>query len=364
MITRYEIKKGTKEEVLFLHLSYDFEFASELGSIREKQSLKARVHRYIKDRKIDFKGKYIVLVVGGIMTLAMVNKPVLASEISNKSYLPKIEINEVINTPRKTEIDISNQTMVTVYRSNGTLISLELEEYLIGVLWSTMPATFHIEALKAGAIIARTYALKQIESGKILTDTNTTQVYKDNNQLKNFWNSDYTKYFNKVEDGVRDTKGLVITYKGDLIDPLYHSISNGNTLDSNIPYLKRVTSPWCLNAPYYLRETSRHINDLNKILGVNISTTPLIIRDSNNRVRTINIDDNIYTGIELKNLLGLRSNDFDIVFNMDNFIFTTRGDGHGIGLSQYGANGMANSGYNFRNIINHYYTNVRIEKRA
>ena len=128
-----------------------------------------------------------------------------------------------------------------------------------------MPASFNIEALKAQAIVARTYTMKLIESNRTITDTVTTQSYKDNDALKVMWQESYNTYYNKIKTAVNDTKGIYITYNGNIIDAVYHSTSNGFTEDSinvwgnEFPYLKTVSSPWDTSASSFLTENRKMV---------------------------------------------------------------------------------------------------------
>ncbi len=274
------------------------------------------------------------------------------------------------NTTQK-ELKQAEDKMITLKRSNGQTINMSLDEYLIGVVAAEMPASFNIEALKAQAVVARTYTLKLIEQKRELTDTVSTQVYKSNEELKNTWQSSYNKYYSKVRSAVMDTKDLCIKYNGKLIDAVYHASSNGYTQDAkmvwnnDIPYLKSVPSPWDTTSSAFLRSTLIPFSQISSTLGTDFNPESIIevlLKDDSGRISKIKINDKEYTGVQIRNLLGLRSADFDYEIKDDGVNFTTRGYGHGVGMSQYGANGMANSGYNYRQIINYYYTNVNIEK--
>ena len=232
-----------------------------------------------------------------------------------------------------------------------------------------MPASFHIEALKSQAIIARTYALNLISKGNILTDSSSIQEYIDTNNMHSKWGSSYQTYYNKIKNAVSSTKGQTIKYNGRYIDAVYHSTSNGYTEDSmnvwknNIPYLKSVSSEWDKNATSYLREKTMSLEEFNRLLGINISSNDeieVLSKTEGNRIDKIKLADLTYTGLELRTILNLRSTDFDININDNNVILTTRGYGHGVGLSQYGANGMANNGYNYKQILEHYYQGVTV----
>ena len=279
------------------------------------------------------------------------------------------DINTSSNIDNKDYLE--NDKKITLYRSNGQVIDINLDEYLIGVVSAEMPASFSLEALKAQSVIARTYTLKLISSNRKITDTVQTQVYKDNNELKNIWKSNYNFYYEKIKSAVLSTKDECIKYNGSLIDAVYHSTSNGYTEDSvyvwgnSIPYLKSVPSLWDKNVSSYLRNVTLSFGEISNKLGMDFSSSSIIEiikKDESGRINKIKINDREYTGVQVRNLLGLRSSDFDYEIKEDGIIFTTRGYGHGVGLSQYGANEMAKEGYNYKQIINHYYTNVSIEK--
>lgn len=286
---------------------------------------------------------------------------------TNKSNLTETKKDNYTET--KKENIKKNEITVTVYRSNGKIINLELEEYVLGVVGAEMPASFNIEALKAQAILARTYALKSIKNGKKLTDTVSTQAYKDNSELQKLWKNDYTKYYEKIKKAVNETKGKVILYNNEYIDAVYHSTSNGKTENSknvwknSLPYLVSVDSSWDKNVKSYKKETIFEINEFCNILKLDVEEpiTYEIIHNETGRVRQITINNKTFSGTEFRNLLKLRSTDFEIEINDEKIKVTTYGYGHGVGMSQYGANEMAEQGYSYIQILKHYYTGVVIK---
>lgn len=287
-----------------------------------------------------------------------------------------VETHELQNTLEKEEVNeqtieevIDNKTYVTVRRSSGEIQNIELEEYIIGVVGAEMPASFHIEALKSQAVIARTYALKAISRGQTLTDNESTQSYKDNSQLQNLWGSSYNTYYNKIKDAVLSTEGMYLTYNGSFIEAVYHSTSNGTTENASyvwgnsFPYLISVDSPFDNTNPSFIQEKNISYEELSSKLGsdINIDTEFNILGfTTGNRVENIEINGIIYKGPQLRQILGLRSTDFDITKTESGIIFTTKGYGHGVGLSQYGANGMAKNGYSYIDILLHYYPGITI----
>lgn len=299
------------------------------------------------------------------------NKTVTKKVESTKTETNKKETNTVKkeNTETKQEESKENKTYVTIYRKKGTVEQIELEEYLVGVVAAEMPASFNSEALKAQAVLARTYALKKISKGEKLTDTVSTQAYIDKNEMQNKWGNEYSKYYNKIVSAVNSTKGQVVKYNGNYIEALYHSTSNGKTENAkevwgqDIPYLKSVDSSWDKKTTSYLKIENKEFNTLMKVLGINFdknTNIEILSRDESGRVSEVKVADKTYTGVEFRTLLNLRSADFDISVTDNGLEIITRGYGHGVGMSQYGANEMAKLGYNYKNIINHYYTNVKI----
>lgn len=299
------------------------------------------------------------------------NKTVTKKVESTKTETNKKETNTVKkeNTETKQEEFKENKTYVTIYRKKGTVEQIELEEYLVGVVAAEMPASFNSEALKAQAVLARTYALKKISKGEKLTDTVSTQAYIDKNEMQNKWGNEYSKYYNKIVSAVNSTKGRVVKYNGNYIEALYHSTSNGKTENAkevwgqDIPYLKSVDSSWDKKTTSYLKIENKEFNTLMKVLGINFdknTNIEILSRDESGRVSEVKVADKTYTGVEFRTLLNLRSADFDISVTDNGLEIITRGYGHGVGMSQYGANEMAKLGYNYKDIINHYFTNVKI----
>lgn len=266
---------------------------------------------------------------------------------------------------------VDNNIYINLKRG-GKVEKIELEEYIIGVVGAEMPAAFHIEALKAQAIISRTYALKARSKEKTLSDNESTQSYKSNDELKKLWGANYNTYYNKIKSAVTKTKGMYLTYKGNYIEAVYHSTSNGKTESSvnvwgnSYPYLVSVESKYDNLNSSFTKTKKISYEELSKKLGLTITGETIfniISKTSGNRVNQITIGDKTFTGVKLRNLLGLRSADFSILKEDDGVVFTTKGYGHGVGLSQYGANGYAKNGLNYKQILLHYYPGVSLKNR-
>ncbi len=257
---------------------------------------------------------------------------------------------------------------------SGNIVEVPLEEYVAGVVAGEMPITFETEALKAQAVAARSYVLKKIEQNYKndydVVDTVLNQVYLDDESLKNKWKDKYEERIQKIKKVVLDTKGEYLTYNGKVIEAFFFSTSSGLTENCEevfveaLPYLRSVDSHYDEISPVY--ETEKVINYAEFCNKLGIENVPLNINitktTSTGRIKNITINGVNFTGNQVTQKLGLRSNYFEIKQDNDNIIVTTKGYGHGVGMSQYGANGMAKEGYTYKDILNHYYTNVEISK--
>lgn len=267
-----------------------------------------------------------------------------------------------------------NESFKKEITDNSTIIvksdeeekELVLEEYIIGVISCEMPALYHDESLKAQAIASRTYAAHMLQNNKnvVLTDT-SDQCYFDEEQRKEKWGNDYEKYNEKLKNIVLSTKGLVMLKANKLFKSFYFSTSNGYTEDSMSVFkqgdLKSVESPWDKESKNYLVTTDYKKDDLKKILG-DFSNINIVNRDEHNHVTELKVDSKSYTGIAFRKKLNLRSTDFDIEIKDSIVSITTRGYGHGVGMSQNGANYLAKKGYSYKEILEYYYKDITIEK--
>lgn len=280
----------------------------------------------------------------------------------------------ILSSFDKKETVFLNEEKTVTIKNNETKEekSLELEEYIIGVVAGEMPASFEIEALKAQAIAARSYAMNKInisnETYDLVTDV-TNQVYITTDEMKNKWQSEYDYYYEKIKNAVLETQGLVMKYNNEIISAYYFAMSNGSTEDVSLvfgeskDYLQSVDSSWDENVKNFTVETNITKEEFCKKLD--ISCDDIIIKDikrsETNRVNEITINNKKFIGTEVRSLLNLRSTDFDIEIN-ESIKITTKGYGHGVGMSQYGANEMAKNGSTYEEILKHYYNNIEISK--
>ncbi|WP_016839304.1 stage II sporulation protein D [Ureibacillus thermosphaericus] len=257
-------------------------------------------------------------------------------------------------------------------RITGQKDPIPLEEYVVGVVAAEMPANFHPEALKAQAIAARTYVLKSTNNGQTeIEPTVLRQVFYDEDTRKANWQSTFDEYEQKIRQAVESTRGEVLKYDGELITAMFHSMSNGRTESSlnysgvDLPYLQSVASA-DFHAENYVSKKTLTLAEWNKLLKVNMTLDDIkkIRTKQNNtgRVEKVIAGNKEWTGRDFRTLLDLRSTDFTIQVVNDKIEITTEGYGHGVGMSQYGADAMAKQGRSAHEILAHYYKGTTIEK--
>ena len=226
-----------------------------------------------------------------------------------------------------------------------------------------MPASFNLEALKAQAIAARTYLYNELSQDQTKTLTDDDQCYIDDNQMKSKWGSDYNKYKDIITEAVNSTKDIVMNKNNKLFKSFYFSTSNGYTESSmevfNEVSSDSVESSFDKETKGYEVKTTFTKDQLTNILGP-FNTLEVTSRNKTNHVTSIYVDSKVYTGIEFRKLLGLRSTDFKITKDNNNYIITTYGYGHGVGMSQYGANYLASIGYSAEQILKYYYQDIKL----
>lgn len=256
-----------------------------------------------------------------------------------------------------------------LHREDGA-IAMDLDTYLVGVLLAEMPVSFEQEALKAQAVASRTYARKAYETGgkhgdgSVCTDPSCCQAYMDPETYLQMGGT--AEGVEKATAAVQDTAGLVLNYGEELIEATYFSCSGGRTEAAvevwgvDYPYLQSVTSPGEESARYYTDTVLLSPVELTERLDIEPEGEPehwiaLTEYSEGGSVRKVVIGDRVFSGTQLRTLLGLRSTAFEILPVEEGFQITTRGYGHRVGMSQYGAEAMAAGGSSFQEILSHYY---------
>ncbi len=303
----------------------------------------------------------ILLVVIGILSIVL--GLVIYHEKKTNYYFPM---------PSAVKGDVDAISIRLLDEQTNEISSVNLEDYVIGVVSAEMPVSFEAEALKAQAVAARTYALYKKAHRNLDYDLIIgvkDQAYKTNEQLLKQWNINFFSNYLKVRDAVLSTKNEVLTYNDEVINAFYFAMSNGKTekaelvFSEALPYLQSVDSTWD-NASLKNYEVTKIMtkDDFCQSLGISGEITISDeVRSEANRVLTLKINDLVFKGVDLRSKLGLRSTDFSISIDNDQVVITTRGYGHGVGMSQYGANGMATEGYDYKAILSHYYQNTEIK---
>ncbi|MDD2518333.1 MAG: stage II sporulation protein D [Bacilli bacterium] len=270
---------------------------------------------------------------------------------------------------------VSNMN-VRVKRDNGKIDHVPFEEYIVGVLAGEMPVSFNMEALKAQTVAARSYVMKKMAYNKDkdydVVDTIMNQVYLDEDYLKTAWKEDFDSKIKKIRQAVNSTRGEYLEYKGSVVEAFFFSTSVGKTENSEdvfinkVPYLRSVDSSWEEGvSPVFYDYFNFTVSDFCNKLGLPKAskiTYKLLKTTSTGRVKEIMINGKIFSASEVVTNLNLRSAFFTIAQNGDKIKITTKGYGHGVGMSQYGAEAMARLGYTYDEILKHYYLGVEIKK--
>ncbi|MGE5396337.1 MAG: stage II sporulation protein D [Chitinophagales bacterium] len=273
----------------------------------------------------------------------------------------------------KMDQSVEPQIKLTITKT-GEVRTIPLEEYLVGVVLAEMPASFEPEALKAQAVCARSYALRKYFAKETHSDQVAVCDLPEHCQAYVDWKNvpfrkKYTWKIDKVEKAVKQTKGEVLTYNGELIEPSYHSTCGGFTEDSkNVwgskrQYLQAAYCPWDKDSPYYTKKAIYSNADIEKALGLSILKKPnieIVALTDSGHVKTMVIQDKPVSGLYFRKQLHLPSSQFTISEKNDCIVITTHGYGHGVGMCQYGANGAAKKGYTYKQVLYHYYHSIQI----
>lgn len=318
--------------------------------------------------------KYVILFLGFFLILSIIG--------SLLGFLGKSFSKAKNNAVSFSSYD--EKTFVTL-KENDKISKLSLKEYLYGVVAAEMPASFEKEALKAQAVAARTETIKKSktknsvhENADVCNDINHCQAYYGEKELKEKYGEDWIKnYYEKIKSSVDETDGITAVYNNEPISAVFHSASNGNTENSKdvwggeFPYLVSVESQGDETSPKFsdektfsLKEFKERLSKIKKIefLGEPTLWIENILRNSSGSVKEITICKNTFKGTQIRTAFDLRSTSFEITISKNSVTFKTKGYGHGVGMSQYGANYMAQKGYSYEEILKKYYTGISLKK--
>ncbi|MGQ9755309.1 MAG: stage II sporulation protein D [Desulfotomaculales bacterium] len=285
------------------------------------------------------------------------------------------------------EIVLPGHVRVYVHET-GEIVRVPMEEYLVGVVAAEMPASFPLEALKAQAVCARTWIARRMLAGGVANsrhpgadacdDPRHGQGYLSREKLRARWGTlEYYRHYYRIRKAVRDTAGLVVAYRGELIDPVYHASCGGRTEKAadvwklDVPYLQSVDCPYCED-PYPGEAKTFTLKQVVELLGGEAGAVPaatgpagvlqVVEKTAAGRPKTVRLAGKEIPAGVVRDYLGLRSTNFTWRVDGKNITFYTAGHGHGVGLCQYGAKGFARRGYNFQEMLQHYYRDVKLTR--
>ena len=350
MFYKYEIRNNGTEDILYLYLTMSYEFSKEIGFNSSDKEITSRTRNFVKNNGIDYNGNKVYLVIDGIVVKAL--------DISKSD----VEI-EVL----KEDLYYSNeQYMVTIKLENEATIEISLREYLLGCLASRYYKGIEIETLKALAILYRTYAFKEMSEKRIILSFNEFVNYRPLSYYKLSWFSDFDDILKMLEEAVKDTDCLFLTYNNYYILPFTHYCNNGRTLSSNkYGYLSEVSSSWDMASPYYVNIKDYNYSDLSKLLKTKItgdSTIKALSLDENGFVDKLQVDESVFIGDDIVKMLNIKSRAINIIVNKDYIRFICLGFGYFYGLSIFGANEIAKNGCDYANILKYYFPKVTLNR--
>lgn len=312
------------------------------------------------------------------------------------SYINKKEISKKMEEEKSKEFDEENtieykaeQIIRVKYTKTGEIVAMDINDYLRGVVPSEMPPSYDIEALKAQAVVARTYTYKKMmskgegEDADICDNHTHCQAFYDKDTLFSIWRKRgfseelIKEYWSKINEAVVSTQNQVITYNGEYIKAFFHASSPYKTENidqiwggEKLPYLVSVENE---EKEDYANRTSQvtvkfsdFISKIKEKFGSDITSencknTCINEYTTSGRVKNIKAGDVIVSAENLRTMFSLKSTDFKLEAKEDCLVFNVTGYGHGIGMSQVGADTYASKGYSYIDIIKHYYTGVEIE---
>lgn len=330
--------------------------------------------------------QYIIYVFAFVVIIFII--PALCTK-QTKSTVANAKQNDKEKKENQSHYDYTKYgTIKLLHKSTGNIEELPIDEYLLGVVSAEMPADYEIEALKAQAVAARTYTIYQIENNKqkhgeaeICDDSTCCQAWISKDDRMQKWDEGKREdYWNKIVTAVDSTAGKIITYNNEPINAFFHSNSGGKTeLASNVwvggrdfPYLQSVETSGEEGYTQYSSEMKITKDELVNKIKSDISNVEINFKENDcikileytqsGRVKTVKFGNTEIAGTKVRSLFGLKSTNFDIKIEGDNIIFSVIGYGHGVGMSQTGADSMAKTGSDYEEIIKHFYNGVEIKE--
>ncbi|MBK3495623.1 stage II sporulation protein D [Viridibacillus sp. YIM B01967] len=313
--------------------------------------------------------KIIILPISLLIVIILFAMPI----ISNHLYPKNFTLIPTGHHPTS-KTDITEPPCEIYITVEGIKEPLPLEEYIVGVVAAEMGSSFQLEALKAQAIASRTFALKVTENGqKAIKASVLDQAFNSKQQRKQKWKADFEKNEKKLQKAVNATTGKILTYEDELITAMFFSTSNGKTESAedfsgqDIPYLQTVAVIGEKElSPNYIQKTEFTLEEWNAAFNFRWTAEQFndikLTRNASNRVQMLQVGHNSWTGRDIRERLKIPSTDFTINWQSEQnkIIVTTTGYGHGVGMSQYGAEALARQGDKAKSILKHFYKKASI----
>lgn len=318
----------------------------------------------------------IYFILTALLCIVCLSFPLLTCSICKKNENTTAD-KETVTTALTEESNSDKETISVFNTSYGKTTETDMTEYIIGVVAGEMPASFCDEALKAQSVAAYTYAKYIRENGNsTITDSSSLhQSYIDKKAQKSKWGKDYDLYRNRIESAVNSVKGEYLAYNGKTALTVFHAESDNKTnsaeeiWNSTVPYLISVDAPSAeeFNAEYtFTPEEFKSLFEEKgklKITEKDIKKWASITKkNENGYIRKLKVADTEFSSVEVKDILSLSSADFTGRIENDTFIFTAKGKGHGVGMSQYSAEHMAQNGKSYKEILSHFYPGTTLKK--
>lgn len=314
------------------------------------------------------------------LSLAMILCPLCSVEKATDVISQEFLGEEITIPPEETAVD----TVKVMNASSKNITEMSLRDYLIGVVASEINVAYHEEAIKAQTVAAHTMLLYSKEykneglNGADISDSSAThQGFLTEDEQREKWDENFDTYREKIEKCVDEVIDFTIQYNGEPINAVFHSISNGQTENATdvwggeYPYLISVNSVGDKLSPAYHSEVKVSAEKLKEIMsenGAELGDEPSkwvekITNTNTGMVKEIIIGGKSFKGTEIRTLFELKSSTFTVKYDDENFVFTVSGYGHGVGMSQYGADYMARQGFTYKEILKHYYVGTEINAK-
>lgn len=328
MLEKYKVVKEKNEDVLYLYLSMNYEFAKDL----DDYNLDELDHNWLVNQRIQFNGNKVVIFIDGIPTKVI---------LLDKEFRHDKDIILTLDTDDK----------------------ISLDNFLLSVLFSNITMFLEKETLKAVTVLYRSEIMKLYKENKKMRKDNYHFSYVNLNYYKLLYPNTYRMYEKVFKEAINETDGEYLVYDKKPIDAYIHLVSNGYTEKKDgVPYLKQVESFWDLAYPNYMNQKYFTVEELRNRLGIKDEKLNIIIKQlsSGNRILKLQVNDKIFDSLELMARLDLPSADITILVLKNGFNFITRGIGSGYGLSLVGANALAKLDCNYKQILGYYFDKVTL----